>query len=645
MGQCDEALEANHATNDDEQTARNQANSFAQLRRLSHHRYQLWKRQRRVQRPESIAKVAVHESAEELPATPGPEDIGSENVTQERLDVVIPEASHDGEAQELSPAPEGELRSLQDTEEHQYEPPQDHDLAPEQVELQMLGNLQSCSQVQSQVDESQTTKESPSVVSTCKTCEEEIKPQVKSILSSVTFINSPSFSAWTPCETADEHRMSLSNVEFRACEQTGLQLKSSCDFTNVKFIGCKFNRTTFLDVKLSGVTFNQVNFTDSAFCCLVLCNVTLTKTRFKNDIWRATHLGNALVDRRSFKLRRGTTRDYLLRLPLASSRTRQSVINNSRPLNNLNQILGHDGFWDRDIYRCFTSSGSGILTRLALHKDIMDRILQYCFPGSSVHIYEYPQGFKIPEETRALNMVYTTRSDVQTSYFGSQQLGLAVVPVTARPSKNIPQRGIGNCAGLFLVNKKISDLASNHLYSRTYHLQCSAEGAREFLLEHPQKIKFAKQLVLYYHWSDDQLGLATDIHAWRRLLGTIRHQFSFIKHIRVHVGQSFWKRNNLAMGAGRMLESCSDTDRPFVDVDKFAAPAHRWTYDGDMPAPWTGTNLQIHIEGASTQRQINFVKEILAEIEKQRVGRPLFILSPKGTEITYNRYSPSWDDW
>jgi hypothetical protein len=368
--------------------------------------------------------------------------------------------------------------------------------------------------------------------------------------------------------------MKLSNVEFRGCEQTDLQLKSSSDFTNVKFIDCKFNRMTFLDVKLSNVTFSHVDFTDSAFCCLVLRNVTLTKLSFKNDLWRETRLENALVGVRSFVLRRGTVRDYSLRAPRASSKTTQSPVQDSRPLDNLNQTLGRDGSWDRDINRCSTPSGRGILARLALHKDVMDRILGYCFPGSTVHMYEYPPGFKIPEETKALNMVYTTMSDTQTSYFGSLKSGLAV---TCQPSKNVPQRGIGigNYGGLFLVNKKISDVAMNYLYSRSFHLQCSAEGAREFLLEHPQKMKFATQLVIYYHWSEDQLGLTTNIHAWRRLLGTIRHQFSFIKHIRVHVGRSFWKRNDLALGAEKMLETCSDADRPFVDVDKFAAPAQR----------------------------------------------------------------------
>ena len=158
-------------------------------------------------------------------------------------------------------------------------------------------------------------------------------------------------------------------------------------------------------------------------------------------------------------------------------------------------------------------------------------------------------------------------------------------------------------------------------------------------------MKFAKQLVLYYHWSEDRLGLVTDINAWRRLLGTIRHQFSFIKHIRLHIGRSFWKRNDLALGTTGMLETCSDIDRPFVDVDKFAAPAQRWMDYGDKPAPWTGTHLQIHIEGASTQRETDFVRDLLAEIERQRVGRPLFVLSPDGEEIKYNHFRPFEDDW
>jgi len=601
-----------------------------------------------VQKLEIVPEVAVYEFVES-PTTLEPED-----VTQDQLAVTGPEKLHASDCQDFNPTPVGELRSLRDTEEHQYEPPQVfeaksdngelqveenqseppriHDATPEHAGLQVLENLQSCRQVQSQVDESHTIKESPSVLSTCET-HEEIKPQVKSILSSVTFTDSPSFSEWTPCEETDEHHMKLDNVEFRGCEQTGLQLKSSCDFTNVKFISCKFNRTTFLDVMLSNVTFSHVDFTDSAFCCLVLCNVTLVKLCFKNDLWRAMHLENALVGKCYFQLRQGTTREYILRAAAVSSKTIQCAIRNAKPLNKLRQELGHDGAWNRDIHRYFVPSSRGILTRLAERGGIMDRIMGHCFPGISVHIYEYPCGSKILGESAMPAKLYSKRDRTRTTYFGSLQHGLSA---RAEPSKYIPPRGVGNCTGLLLVNKGLSKLALKHLYSRVFHLQCSAEGAREFLVAHAQQMKMVKVLVLYYHWEDDKVGLTTDINAWRRLLNTIRHNLSFFPKIGLFVGRSFWKRNNTNESAKSLLGDHSYINCPIGDFSKFAAPDDRWISKDDQSTHRTdGTVLRIHVDDASNKLKIECVKRLVVEIEKQRVGRPLFVQSPKGAEITY----------
>jgi hypothetical protein len=129
--------------------------------------------------------------------------------------------------------------------------------------------------------------------------------------------------------------------------------------------------------------------------------------------------------------------------------------------------------------------------------------------------------------------LYYRRDRTRTAYFGSLQ---DESPVSDKPSEHMPHRGVGDCTGLLLVNKIFSKLALTRLYNRELHLQCSAEGAREFILAHAQKMKLVRQLVLYYHWADDQLGLATDINAWRFLLCTVRHQFSFIPNVRLHIG-------------------------------------------------------------------------------------------------------------
>ena len=229
--------------------------------------------------------------------------------------------------------------------------------------------------------------------------------------------------------------------------------------------------------------------------------------------------------------------------------------------------------------------------------------------------------------------LYLKRNGTKTTYFGSLKYGLSAI---VEPSKSIPPRGVGNCTGLLLVNKRVSQLALKHLYSRIFHLQCSAEGAREFLLAHTQQMKMAKGVVLYYHWADDKVGLVTDINAWRYLLATIRHRLSFIPNIDLYLGRSFWKRNSPDKSAKSMLGDPSNVNCPIGDAHKFAAPDDRWRYkDNESTHRTDGTVLQIHIDNANNQIKIEFMKKLLAEIEKQRVGRPLFVRSPSGEEITY----------
>ena len=437
--------------------------------------------------------------------------------------------------------------------------------------------------------------------------------------------------------------MSLSNVEFRGCKQYGLQLKSSCEIVNVTFVGCRFNRMAFMDVKLSNVVFKHIDFTDSAYCCLVLRNVTLTSFHFSNDLWRATHLENPLVGERSFKMRQGTTADCYLRAPAVSAKTIQFTTKDAKPLDKLNQELGHSGAWNLDIDCHFIPSSSDILTRLAKYGSIFDAIMGYCFPSSNVHICEYPCGSKILRESKMSKKLYSKRNGTKTTYFGSLKYGLSV---GAKPSKNIPPRGVGECNGLLLAgNKKLSKLASKHLYSREFHLQCSAEGARDFLLAHAQQMKMAKAVVLYYHWRNDKVGLVTDIDAWRYLLGTIRHQHSFIPTIGLCIGPSFWNLYNPHAGANHVLSKMSGCPGPFTDVDKFAAPDDRWRKKGDESTHRSnGTGLQIHIQGARTPKQTNFSNELTEALEKRRVGRPLFVRSDDRKELTYQCAGQFWED-
>ena len=494
----------------------------------------------------------------------------------------------------------------------------------------------SCSQCHASIDTKQATSELQLAKTASAADVSRHDSQLANILSTAKFTESLSVSAWIPSDTPGAGGTQLSNVTFRGCKGSGLKVMPECELVNVKFINCNFDRTTFLEVTLSNVTFNRVDFTGTTFYCLVLRNVSLSRLRFQNDIWRAMRVENALISAYSLgkpRSRESSAKDRGLRASSASSKTRQFAISDGLSTDDLSQIMGHDATWDRDIHLLFIPCKISVLARLAKHRDIIDHIMRYCFPGSDVHVYEYPRQSTIPVGVALSRNLYTRRDGTRTTYYGSLQHGLSVKIAS---SVDVPPRGVGNCTGLLLVNKKLSTLALKHLYGRSLHLQCSAEGAVAFLLAHAQQIKLVKQLVLHYHWSDDQLGLVTDRHAWRYLLGKVRHQFSFVPNIRLHIGQSFWKHNDIDSEVKHVIGTYATIDRPLFDAHKFAAPDDRWATEGDKSTHRTdGMILEVYIDDSSSQVRTEFVKKVLAEIEKQRVGRPLFVQSPRGKEITY----------
>ncbi|WP_210242154.1 hypothetical protein, partial [Brucella melitensis] len=121
--------------------------------------------------------------------------------------------------------------------------------------------------------------------------------------------------------------------------------------------------------------------------------------------------------------------------------------------------------WKRDIYLREPVSKVDILTRLGEHKAIIDCIMQYCFPGHSVHIYEYPDGIRIPGRDdlatghdpaedkrrphRGQQFVYSvvdTNSSLKkqsgkhlTTYFGSMA---QETPKVSEVPTNLPARGM-----------------------------------------------------------------------------------------------------------------------------------------------------------------------------------------------------------
>lgn len=413
-------------------------------------------------------------------------------------------------------------------------------------------------------------------------------------------------------------------------------------FHNVTFKDCEFNDTTIFRMGLfNNVVFSHVNLTNTTLYRIRLLNVTLLELHLKNDIWRSAAIHDALLTDDSLVLQPGTERDYALRIHCSpTSKTRQGWFRVQGHLsiqylkNKLRDYSDCD--WARDIH-LFTPTRTGkILSRLAEHEHIIDRIMRYCFPGRSTHIFEYPKGVSIPRKKpkqlyRANAKSYNA---YDTTYFGSLH---SEAPLVADMPAGLPQRGVGGCTGLLLVNKQLKALALKHMYTRTFHLQCSAEGAREFLVANPENMKMAKQVVLYYHWGIEKLVLSTEINAWRLLLGKIRHRFSFIRNIRLHVGKSFWsKYHPLRVGFKYALDKSQVFDNPIIEANKFAAPEDRWRIEGDESTRRTdGTVLQIDIEDTDTLKKDDFVRNMSDEIERQRAGRPLFVHPPGGKETAY----------
>jgi len=154
VSRLDQASEANDIVDRKEaQTTRDRANNFAQLRRLGHHRYRLWKSQLQVRRRGVVSVVSVYGPIEEVLASPEADDIGDGSVTQHQDDVVEPQPSQYSEQREVGSARVDELRSLQEAGEDQHEPPNVHDATLEKVELQVKGHQYELPQIPNASDE------------------------------------------------------------------------------------------------------------------------------------------------------------------------------------------------------------------------------------------------------------------------------------------------------------------------------------------------------------------------------------------------------------------------------------------------------------------------------------------------------------
>lgn len=195
----------------------------------------------------------------------------------------------------------------------------------------------------------------------------------------------------------------------------------------------------------------------------------------------------------------------------------------------------------------------GLLTE---HKDIADRIMSLLFPGDSINICEYAKGERIsPHHKHQVKYDVTDRNSRnlkrslhKTTYFASHHPdSLDVAKITIlRPEYGRPFCDFN--PRLLRVSKAFHKLGLKYLYGRSFRLQCSATGAHNFLMDHSWQVHLMTQLELFFHFQVERGALETDGEEWHKLLRKIRHRFSYIPKIYVHVGHGFWAKARMRIG-------------------------------------------------------------------------------------------------
>jgi hypothetical protein len=274
-----------------------------------------------------------------------------------------------------------------------------------------------------------------------------------------------------------------------------------------------------------------------------------------------------------------------------------------------------------------------LLSLLTGSKEICDRIMSLLFPGDTANISEYPQGMKISRRHKHQveysvtdrNSLNRQRSRHWTTYFATrnpQALDIARI-TTDRPSCNFSFK-------VLLVNEIFEALGLVYLYRRNFRFQCSAQGAKKFLMEHKLHVRSMTQVELFYHFKNEPSVIETDGQAWHDMMIQVRHDFACIPRIHVHVGHGFWAKANWIKGPAAVIGQRSLRDDgqyrpPFLcDIVKIAAPADRWKDHDDPGTHCTeGTDVQISIEGTMSEEEVEFVEQLNEEVLRRGRTRPL----------------------
>lgn len=107
------------------------------------------------------------------------------------------------------------------------------------------------------------------------------------------------------------------------------------------------------------------------------------------------------------------------------------------------------------------------------------------------------------------------------------------------------------------------------------------------------------------------------------------------QHIR---GSGFWDaaKKYWLHGASCLFHKDAIKVSPFYETVNFAGPEPQWARRHEpKPHLTRGTVVSINIEGAVSDDQHQFVRDLSEEINRRKYGRPLFSERADGKTITY----------
>lgn len=448
----------------------------------------------------------------------------------------------------------------------------------------------------------------------------------------------PNYANWIKLQSGrssqdpDRSGNKLRNVHFYNCDRTGLTLEN-CTWENVLVAHCKFRKTTFrnlvlTDAVLVHLDFDNVTIFDlkGAFCCA------------RNLLMQNALIGPELLYMRASEKRENTVWIKTLR---GSSKTVTDQISKcSLSAREIRRIKEVDQSFSRVVSGFIRPSPHDRWTTLASDHNISNRIMRFCFPGTSVQIREYTEGRR-PEWLQRARYVYTvndcntisgTRSMHTTAYFSCRSNGEVGGPKWQGTDQDT--RYCGFATGMLLANKQLSKMALESLYKRSFEFKCSPEGVAQFMKVHRKHVQSISELQLHYHFKSEPGTVATGDESFHKLMCSIRHEFALIPSIKIHIGHGFWRIARWQFGPRVVIGQSTirndderGTQPNFLwDVAKVAAPADCWQEEYKRSKLGAaGTRLQIVIEAAKDDKRMGFVESLHLEIERRRRERPLYL--------------------